>query len=366
MEQKIFLNFAVGPVQIEPEVLALGAQPIPYFRTQEFSALMLGNEQLVLQAIKAPANSRVVFLTGSGTAAMEAALINLFTPKDKVLVINGGTFGKRFSQLCDVYSINHTDIVLPAGAALTEKHLAPFEKKGYTGLLVNLHETSTGVLYDQKLLADFCKRNHLKLLVDAISSFLADDIDMSGLGACAVIAGSQKAMALPPGISLIVLSQEGQDLIKHNKANGYIRTLYFDLENALTNGLRGQTPFTPAVSILIQLNYRFRQLQQEGFDKIIRRTALLASDFRKKIKGLPFQITSQSLSNALTPLTPTHPVSAYTIFELLKDRYHIFVCPNGGAQKDTLFRVGHIGNLTVQDNDRLLEALADLNTKNLI
>ena len=366
MKQKKFLNFAVGPVQMSPQILALGAEQIPYFRTREFSALMLENEQLVLEAIKAPKNSRVVFLTGSGTAAMEAALINLFTPQDKVLVVNGGTFGKRFSQLCDIYSIEHTDIVLPAGSPLTTQHLAPFENKGYSGLLVNLHETSTGVLYDQQLLADFCKRNHIKLLADAISAFLADDINMSDLGACAIIAGSQKAMALPPGLSLIILSPEGQDLIKRNKTSGHIKTLYFDLDNALTNGTRGQTPFTPAISILIQLNYRFKQLRREGFNQIIRRTALIATDFRKKIKDLPFEIPSQSLSNALTPLTPKYAVSAYTIFELLKDQYNIFVCPNGGAYKDSLFRVGHIGDLTIDDNDKLLAALAELNTKKLI
>ena len=359
MLNRKFYNFAVGPVLMGQEVLDIGNQQIPYFRTDEFSKLMLENESWVLQALKAPAKSRVAFITGSGTASMEATIINLFTSQDKLLIVNGGSFGARFSQICAIHQIPHTDITLQMGHQITAADLAPFENKGYTGLLVNIDETSTGVLYDARLLADFCKRNHLVFVVDAISSFLADE-------ATAIIAGSQKAMALPPGISLIALSEEGQNRISRNKKQGHIKTLYFDLDNALTNGLRGQTPFTPAVSILLQLHARFQRLHAEGFDKIIQRTAQIAADFRQRIKNFPFEITSQSLSNAVTPLHPVHNVSAHKIFEILKDEYNIYICPNGGIYKDTIFRVGHIGALTIQDNDVLFKAFTDLVNKNLI
>ena len=154
---KKFYNFAVGPVKTDEEILKIGAEQIPYFRTEEFSCLIKENEQLVLKALNAPKNSRVVFITGSGTASMEAAVANIFNSNDKVLVIKGGSFGTRFSQLCDIYNISHTDINLEMGHQLTEQNLQQFENKGYTGFLVNIHETSTGVLYNHKLIADFCK-----------------------------------------------------------------------------------------------------------------------------------------------------------------------------------------------------------------
>lgn len=364
---KKFYNFAVGPVTMDEEILKIGIEQIPYFRTEYFSFLMKENEKLVLKALNAPNNSRVAFITGSGTASMEATIANIFNSKDKVLIVKGGSFGARFSQLCDIYNISHTDINLEMGHNLTEQDLQYFENKGYTGFLVNINETSTGVLYNKELITEFCKRNKLKLVVDAISSFLADEFDMSKMGAVAVIAGSQKAMALPPGISFVALNEEGINIVKENKKNGFVKTLYFDLENALLNGERGQTPFTPAVSILIQLNKQFKKLNKEGFDKIIERTKNIATDFRNRIKNFPFRITSQSLSNAVTPLSPLNKnVSAHKIFEILKNEYNIFICPNGGDYKDILFRVGHMGCLTIKDNDALFEALKDLVKRKII
>jgi len=366
MKKNKFLNFAVGPVMMPEEVLDIGSEQIPYFRTEEFSALMKNNEELVLKALNAPEHSRVAFITGSGTASMEAAVMNIFTPSDKVIVVNGGSFGHRFSQLCDIHNISHTDINLKMGAQITKNDLSVFEGQNYTGFLVNIHETSTGVLYDKALISDFCKRNKLKLIVDIVSSFLADTFDMSEMGACAVIAGSQKAIALPPGLSFVALNENGIKTLKCNKALGFVKSLYFDLENALSNGERGQTPFTPAVSVLIQMNKRLNFLNAEGFDKIIERTRNIAEDFRRRIRTFPFKITSQSLSNAVTPLSHENGVSAHSIFEELKDKYNIFICPNGGEYKDVLFRVGHIGALTLKDNDILLEAFTDLKNKGFI
>ena len=104
------INFAVGPVQMDEEIRALGAEEVPYFRTPEFSAIMKENERLMKQFTGAPEDARAVFLTGSGTAAMEAAVMNLFTECDRVLVVNGGSFGARFAKIC-VQSIIHISII---------------------------------------------------------------------------------------------------------------------------------------------------------------------------------------------------------------------------------------------------------------
>nr|MBQ4456882.1 alanine--glyoxylate aminotransferase family protein [Clostridia bacterium] len=123
---------------------------------------------------------------------------------------------------------------------------------------------------------------------------------------------------------------------------------------------RGQTPFTPAVGTLLQIHERFKGILENGGVKTeILRTKGIADDFRARISKLPFEITSKSLSNALTPLHPTS-VSAYELFEILKNKYGIWVCPNGGELRDYIFRVGHMGNLTVEDNITLVKALGDL------
>lgn len=343
-------------------VRAIGEEQVPYFRTAEFSETMKENEKLVKKFAKAPEGARVVFITGSGTASMEATVMNVFTPADRVLVVNGGSFGHRFVQLCEIHDIPHTEIKLDMGCALTAEHLAPYEDKGYTGFLVNLDETSTGVLYDIQLISDFCHRNGIFLVVDSISSFLADPFDMAKLGVDVMITGSQKALACPPGISLIVLAPNAVERVCSRE----VKSMYFNLKDALKNGERGQTPFTPAVGILRQINARLREIEQAGgVESENKRMAELAADFRSKIADMPFTIVSQSLSNAVTPLHP-HNVSAYDIFLRLKDEYGIWICPNGGDMADKVFRVGHLGAITTDENTTLVEALKDMQRRGLL
>ena len=193
-------------------------------------------------------------------------------------------------------------------------------------------------------------------VVDAISSFLADSFDMAALGVDVMITGSQKALACPPGISIIVLSPNAISRVENNK----VRTMYFDLKSALKNGERGQTPFTPAVGILRQINVRLKEIENSGgVEAETKKIKELAEDFRNKIKGMPFEMVSESMSNAVTALHPT-TASANDIFLILKDEYQIWVCPNGGNLKDIIFRVGHIGDLTKEDNSKLVDAFNDL------
>jgi aspartate aminotransferase-like enzyme len=350
------LNFTVGPVMSDKRVLEVGAEQVPYFRTNEFSNIMLENERLIKKFANAEENARAVFITGSGTASMEAAIINTLTEKDKAIIVNGGSFGQRFVQLCEIHDIPFDEIKLDNGKALTFENLQMFEGGNYTTFIVNVHETSTGVYYDMGLISDFCKRNNLFLIVDAISSFLADDFDMKELGADVMITGSQKALACPPGISVIVLSPSAISRVNNNSP----KCLYLDLKSALKDGERGQTPFTPAVGTLLQINTRLKAIENEGGAKKEKeKIAAIAHDFRFRIKELPLDICSDSMSNAVTPLA-TRNCSAYDIFLTLKDEYGIWICPNGGKLKNQVFRVGHIGCLSVDDNTKLIEALKDL------
>lgn len=368
------LNFTVGPVQSSETVRAIGAEDVPYFRTKEFSVIMLENERLMLKFSGAPEGSRAVFVTGSGTASMEASVMNVLNPHDRVLVVNGGSFGARFCEMCEIHCVPHDEIRLEAGRKLRKEDLpygdgdfnaeTPRRReaegigccgtRGYTAFLVNKHETSTGVHYDMELIADYCRKENLLLIVDNISSFLCDEFNMAELGADVMITGSQKALACPPGVSMIVLSPRALERVSKNDP----KCMYFDLKDALANQARGQTPFTPAVGTLLQINARLKEIDAAGgVEAEVRRSGGLAAYFRSKIQGLPLEIVSESLSNAVTPLHPTNGMSAYDIFLRLKDEHGIWVCPNGGDMKDRIFRVGHMGCLDETDYDALAAAL---------
>lgn len=358
------LNFTVGPVQSQESVLAIGAEQVPYFRTSEFSDLMLENELLMKKFANATDDYRVAFLTSSGSGGMEAAIMNTINKSDKALVVNGGSFGERFVELLTLHDIPFTEIKLEHGRALKSEDLTPYENKGYTTFLVQKHETSTGVHYDINLISDFCKRNNLFLIVDAISSFLCDPFDMAATNTGVMITGSQKALACAPGIAMLILAPAALKRIEGNKCC----CQYFDLKLALKNMERGQTPWTPAVGILRQINVRLKEIEaMGGAEAEIARCADLAKYFRDKLEEyhLPFEIVSESLSNAVTPLHPTTQ-SAYEIFLKIKDEYGMWICPNGGDMKDIIFRVGHIGYLQKEDYDKLIAAFLDLREKKFI
>lgn len=358
------INFTVGPVQSSDAVRAIGAQQVPYFRTAEFSELMLENEHLIKKFAHTTEDSRVVFLTCSGSGGMEAAIMNCLNKNDKALVVNGGSFGERFVELLALHEIPYTEIKLQHGKALKPEHLAKFEGKGYTAFLLQKHETSTGVHYDINLVADFCKRNKCFLIVDTISTFLCDPFDMEKAGAGVMITGSQKALACAPGIAVMALAPSALKRIDSNKCF----CQYLDLKIALKNMDRGQTPWTPAVGILRQINVRLKEIEAMGGAEMeITRCAELAKYFRQKLveHNLPFEIVSESLSNAVTPLHPTTQ-NAYEIFLKIKNEYGMWICPNGGNMKDTIFRVGHIGYLHKEDYDTLIAAFLDLKNNKFI
>lgn len=347
------LNFTVGPVMSFPDIKQIGGRDAPYFRTAEFSAVVQDNERLIKNLLGMPQGSRAVFLTGSGTAAMEAVVMNCLTSSDRALIVDGGSFGHRFVELCGIHGVPFDSISLGGGRTLSEEDLRPYDGGPYTSFIVNLHETSTGVLYNGELISDFCRRNGLFLIVDAISCFLADEFDAEKLGADAVVVSSQKALALAPGLSVIAMSGRAVDRVQRAQT----ASMYFDLKRYLSDGQRGQTPFTPAVNVLLQLHRRLSDIDAAGGVSCeCARVAAVARDFRTKVEGLPFELYAQTPSNAVSALRVRCRTRADEIFAVLKDEYDIFVCPNGGALASEVFRVGHIGNITCEDNSRLIDA----------
>jgi aspartate aminotransferase-like enzyme len=333
-----------------------GAQPMIYHRTAEFSACVSRCEEMLKQACSAASDDRVMMLTASGTAAMEAAVLNLFAPGDRVLVVNGGDFGQRFADICRVHALEVTEVRLKPGRQLREADLVPHKGGTFAGLLVNHNETSTGLLLDLALASRFCREQGIMLIVDAIGSFLADPLRMAESGIDALIFSSQKALALPPGLAFVVLSGRAQEKVRSTPRRSY----YFDFRKYLDDIVRGQTPFTPAVGLIRQLERRLGRLLATGVDVHVGRIRDRAEDFRRKIRRLPFRCYAECQSNAVTALEPLGRETPEHFVRLLQTRHTLFVCPNGGPLGDRIFRVGHLGDLLPADNTRLYLALANI------
>jgi len=343
--------FTVGPVEMSPDILEISRLPLPYFRTPEFSKLILECEASMLRIANALDGSRSLFLTASGTGAMEASVMNCLTPSDHALVVDGGSFGHRFTEICKRHHIPQTILSLPFGDTLSREHLDSIYSPEMTALLVNIHETSIGQLYDLDMLHSFCQDHNLRLIVDAISSFLADDIDMTAQGIDVLILSSQKAFALAPGISVVVLSPSMVETVKKNTSV----CMYFDFKDYLSNGERGQTPYTPAVGILLTMHHRLRSIEKLGLENVRNEIAAQAKDFREKISVIPVEIPSYPHSNALTPIYFPNGDAKKAYDALYEMGYN--VTPSGGALANYLLRVGHIGHLCTEDNINLINAM---------
>lgn len=353
MEKNDIKLFTVGPAQMYRHTLEIRNKVVPYFRTPEFSELMLENVMLMKKIIAAPDESEVIFLTASGSGAMEATVINCFNNNDKLLVISGGTFGERFEKICEIHEIPFDALKLGHDEQLSIEHFTNYENKGYTGLLVNLHETYTGQLYDINIIRDFCKRNNLLLVVDAISTFLCDEYNMDEYGADATIVSSQKGLCLAPGLSVVVLSKK---MVKRCTESNTVKSLYFDFKDYIANIKRGQTPFTPSVGVCIELNDMLKWIDRQGVENRVKEVRDRCIYFREKISSLPIHLPPFPLSNAITPIRFEKNI-AMEFFSYLKDEKNIMVNPVGGELGRSSIRVAHIGDLNFEDYDLLLEEI---------
>jgi aspartate aminotransferase-like enzyme len=203
------------------------------------------------------------------------------------------------------------------------------------------------------------------LIVDAISAFITDDIDMSRFHAAAIITGSQKALAVQPGIAVVALAPEAIERIEKNQEI----CMYLSLKNALLNMKRGQTPFTPAVTILLQINTRLKEIDKRGgLEKESKSIREITEYFRKRISNYPFEFVVKEEKDRSKAVTALHPTTcgAKKIISILKDEYGIWGCPNGGDLADEIFRIGHIGHITKDDYDILFKAFDDMQNRNII
>ena len=302
--------------------------------------------------VNAPDDSKVIFLTASGTAGMESAVMNLLNKNDHALVVNGGGFGQRFVDICATHAIPHTNFKVKNTNLSDIERLAPNET--YTALVVNAHETSVGHLYNLDAMGEYASKNNMLFIVDSISMLVTDPLDMQQSNIDVCIASSQKGLALPPGLTMVILAPNAISKLQN------INSLYFNFKDYLTNGERGQTPYTPAVTIMLQLEARLNQIKKRGgVAQSIAHAKEIAHYFRKNIKALPLKEYTPYMPNAMTTLTPSDGKSAMDIVNALEENYKVMVCPNGGAERDRVFRVSHMGEMTKEYTDILINALHD-------
>jgi len=340
------------------------SEQIPYFRTEEFSQINIECMERLRRLAGAPDDTHVYLLACSGTGAMEAVVAGCFSgAHDRLLVIDGGSFGRRFAEIATHHEIPHEAATFSFGETLKLDVLdaAIGSAEGFTGMLVNIHETSTGQLYDRGMLASFCGEHGLYFVCDAIGSFLADPLDFEKDGIDALIISSQKALALPPGLSAVILS----DRLFRKMSDQGIKpfSYYFDFKQAEENAVRGQTPFTPPVGIIMALRERLERIENEGgTEASVARTKELAKDFRERLKPLIERklvvLSPYVLSNACTPLVFINGGAKDACQKLSQNG--VWLNPNGGPLEDVVLRVGHLGDLTLDDNAMLVEMLSDI------
>lgn len=352
-------QFVPGPVPIAPHLLAIGAQQLPYNRTGAFSA----TTHEILDGLKSLFRTagQVALLTGSGTAAMEAAVLNFISSSDRALVINGGTFGQRWVDLCATLANCPDQLPVALGDELDLARLETALADGhYSALLINAHETSTGHLYDLEAIGSVARRHNVLFIVDAISSVCADPFAMDDWGIDVAILGSQKALALPPGLSFVAMSENALAQLRSDRIRP--KSLYFNLENYLENQQRGQLPYTPAIGLMLQLQARLTDIRAQTLPALILQHQRRAEVFRNAVGDMAFDLLPARSSNAMTALS-CGELDAREVAAELRDRYHLIVAPNGGELKSKVIRVSHMGAQDQADVRRLVAALGEIDAR---
>lgn len=341
----------VFPGNIDDSIMQIGAQPFMYMRTEAFSEINKESERILLDLIHCT-DGRTIIYTGSGTGAMSAVVENYCTTKQKAFVIDGGSFGHRWFQLCEYYGVPVVDYTVPFAKDIDyadlEKTVA-LEKPDV--FLCQHHETSTGQLFNLKEISRICHKYGVSLVVDVISSFLAEELSMDELDIDICVTSTQKGLNIPPGLSVLFFSKN-LDGYKFNH-KGY----YWDFDDNFSNLRRGQTPFSPATILYLQLNARLKQLQAEGGErKNIEDVKHRALYFRELCKKYGWDVPADNPSMAVTGFQ-TSDTAERKVFKGLIAKYDTYIMP---GSVPGFYRVSHMGLQTDDELDLLAARIHEL------
>ena len=345
---KKFRLLTPGPTTIPEKVLAKFAEPVLHHRTTIFEETFKELQELLqwLFQTKQP----VLTLTVTGTGAMEAAVCNLFSPHDEVVVVNAGKFGERWTKIAKVYGIKVHEIVVSRGKALEpavlEKMLA--DHPATKAVLFQASETSTGALMPVKAITEICTKHKVLSVCDGITAVGIFDLPMDAWNIDVLITGSQKALMLPPGLAFIALSDQAWKAAEHSTCPKF----YLNLLNEKKNQAKQQTSWTPAISLIQGGVVSLGMLKKEGLSTLFAHHEKLASATRNAARALGLELFSEAPSPVLT--TVCVPVSfsvdqGKKIQKIMQEKYGVIIMGGQDELQGKILRLSHFGYIDLFD-----------------
>lgn len=348
-----YLLMAPGPTSLPPQVLLAMAKPVIHHRTDEFKAILKEvNEGL--QHIFQTSNPVITF-SASGTGAMEAAVVNTLSRGDRALVVRGGKFGERWGELCQAYGVEGIPLDVEWGHAVDPAEITSALKKNpdIKAVFTTLCETSTCVHNDIESIGKAVAPHQAILVVDAISGLCADELKTDAWSVDIVVAGSQKGLMLPPGLSFASISAKAREAVK--KSN--LPKFYLSYEKALKSLAKTDTPFTSAVSLIYGLRESLTLIRQEGLENVVKRHARLAKATREAARALGLELLSKAPSNVATAVIMPAGMDADAVRKKLTRDFSITVAGGQDKLKGRIIRVAHLGYCEEADVITAISAL---------
>jgi aspartate aminotransferase-like enzyme len=328
------------------------AQPMIHHRTPEYEAIFADvrrDLKLLFQCV-----SEVLMLAASGTGAMEAAVVNTLSPGERVLVVRGGKFGERWAEICEAHGVQVVPVDVPYGKSIDPAAVAALldAQPDIRAVFATHSETSTGTIHDIQGVADTVRRHAAILVVDAITSLGVMDLPMDVWGVDIVVAGSQKALMLPPGLAFAALSEKAWARVPGAR----LPRFYFDFRAERKAIQANQSAFTPAVSLVVGLRESLRLILEEGLTNVFARHERLARATRAGVQALGLSLFSERPGAACTAVAAPAGIGAGSIVKGFRQR-GITIAGGQGSMKGQLFRISHMGYVDEAD---ILVALSAL------
>jgi aspartate aminotransferase-like enzyme len=334
-----------GPTPIPNEVALAMSETMIHHRTPQFN-MVFDQARQGLKKLFGTKND-VLMLASSGTGAMEASVANLFSPGDKVLVINGGKFGERWLNIANAFGLNSVELKVEWGQAVkvdaVEKQMKAHPD--LKGVMIQASETSTTVLHPVEEIAKLTKNGPL-FLVDGVTAVGVVSIPFAGWGLDVLVTGSQKAMMLPPGLGFIALSDRAWERTKQ----ATLPRFYFDLNLERKNQQKGSGAFTPAVSLIFGARASLEMMQREGLDRVYARHARMSRATRAAASALGLKLLApDSPSPAATGVYLPDGIDADQVLDYLRDHMNITLAEGQDQLKGKVIRIAHVGYMGAFD-----------------
>ncbi len=334
-----------GPTPIPDEVTRAMAATMIHHRTPEYSKVFAEARQ-GLKSLFGTKND-VLVLASSGTGAMEAAVSNLFSPGEKVLVVNGGKFGERWFNISQAFGLQAIDLKVEWGKAVKVEAIEEQLKlhPDIQGILVQASETSTTALHPVREIARLTRNGPL-LIVDGVTAVGVLPVPVDEWGIDGLVTGSQKALMLPPGLGFIALSDRAWERTKKAK----LPRFYFDLQLERKNQQKSSSAFTPAVSLVFGLRASLEMMQKEGLDQVYARHERMARATRASSSALGLKLLApESPSPAATGIYLPEGMDADKLLDSLRDRMGVTFAEGQDQLRGKIIRIAHVGYMGAFD-----------------